>query len=338
MAEAAPVVYILHGEDDFAIAGFLTEMEKKMGDASTAEMNTTRLDGGSVSADQILTTASAMPFLAKRRLVLVTKPLARVSGQAGIKKFLEMLEKIPPTTALVLILEELPRSKDKKKPHWLEEWASSQPGRAYLKAFPLPKGHELVKRIQEMARKAGGQIDADAAETLGQLVGGEPRLAEQEINKLLAYVNYQRPIDEQDVQAITADVSQGDIFQLVDALGNRNGKQAMGMLHRLLEYQDYFEINGMVVRQFRLLLQAKEILERGGQAREIAGELRQHPFVAEKIAQQTRHFSRSDLDAIYHRLLDIDLAVKTSQMTGELAMEALIISLTSGPEGARSAR
>jgi len=43
----APVVYILHGDDEYAIAQFLASIEEKMGDPASAQMNITRIDGRS---------------------------------------------------------------------------------------------------------------------------------------------------------------------------------------------------------------------------------------------------------------------------------------------------
>jgi DNA polymerase-3 subunit delta len=102
----------------------------------------------------------------------------------------------------------------------------------------------------------------------------------------------------------------------------------MGMLHRLLEQQDALSIFGMVVRQFRLLLMARETLDHGGQKNEIMRNLKVPPFVADKLVGQARHFSLVDLEVVYHRLLEIDEAMKTSQMPGELALETLVADLS----------
>jgi DNA polymerase-3 subunit delta len=181
-----------------------------------------------------------------------------------------------------------------------------------------------------MAKKAGGQISPEAASLLSTLVDGDPRLAYQEIQKLLAYVNYSRTVEADDVQMLTADVGQGDIFVLVDALGNRDGRKALGMLHRLLEYQDYYSIFGMVVRQFRQLILAREILDEGGGKDELVRGLKlfSTPWLADRLIAQARRFMAHDLASIYRRLLEVDEAVKSSQMTGDLALETLVASLT----------
>ena len=43
---------------------------------------------------------------------------------------------------------------------------------------------------------------------------------------------------------------------------------------------------------------------------------------------QARNFSPGQLDAIYHHLLDTDLAIKTGEMEPRLALEMLVSTLT----------
>jgi len=99
-------------------------------------------------------------------------------------------------------------------------------------------------------------------------------------------------------------------------------------LHRLLENEDPFSLWGMVLRQFRLLIQAREILDGRGNKDDVARVLGLHPFVAEKTTQQATHFSIESLENIYRELLRIDEGVKTSKITLDLAMDTLVVELT----------
>ena len=90
---------------------------------------------------------------------------------------------------------------------------------------------------------------------------------------------------------------------------------------------DPFSLWGMVVRQFRLLIQAREILDGRGNQNDVARALGVHPFVAEKTTQQAAHFSIETLEQIYRRLLRVDEEVKTGQLTLELAMDTLVAEL-----------
>jgi len=110
-------------------------------------------------------------------------------------------------------------------------------------------------------------------------------------------------------------------------LSQGNGKSAQKLLHRLLENEDPFSLWGMVVRQFRLLIQAREILDGRGNKDDVARALGVHPFVAEKTTGQAARFTMESLESIYHRLLGIDERVKTSQITLDLALDTLVVEL-----------
>jgi DNA polymerase-3 subunit delta len=332
MTKQAPAVYLLHGEDEYASARFVANMEAKLGDPGLVAMNLSRFDGRTYNPDEFLSVVSAMPFLTKRRIVVLTHPLARLRSAEERKRFINMLEGIPDSTALVLIeyrilTKEWERKKGKI--HWLEKWAQKNSDRVNLYPRPLKKGFKLVDWIILEAKKAGGQFSRQAAELLASLVGEDPRRANQEIQKLLDYVDYQRPVEHKDVEKLTADTGQADIFVMVDALGNKNGRIAMKLLQRLFEERDPISIFGMVVRQFRLLILVREIMDNGGMMGEIAGGIKVPYFVAEKLVRQARGFDLPALEEVYHRLLDLDEAVKSGRYTHDLALDIFVSEFTS---------
>ncbi len=88
------------------------------------------------------------------------------------------------------------------------------------------------------------------------------------------------------------------------------------------------ELTGMIHRQFRLLIQAREILDEGGNLKSIEKELDTKTFIAKKLYNQAQRFSMKQLLAIYRRLLNIDQGIKTGGMPGQTAFELLIADLT----------
>jgi DNA polymerase-3 subunit delta len=217
-----------------------------------------------------------------------------------------------------------PRDAEK---HWLVKWAEKNEKLIQTKTYMLPRLKEMTGWIVNETKKQAGQIEPRAAEMLKDMVGVDTRQAGMEIAKLLAYVNWARPINSQDVEAVCIVTSQQSVFDFVDALSNGNGKSAQHLLHRLLESEDLFALWGMVVRQFRLLIQAREILDGRGNKDDVARALGVHPFVAEKTTQQAARFSIESLESIYRKLLRIDEGVKTSQITLDLALDTLVMEL-----------
>jgi DNA polymerase-3 subunit delta len=331
MSRSAPVVYLLQGEDELAMARFISDLQTRLGDPSLVSMNVTRLDATTFHLNELLSLAAAMPFLTRRRIVILEDVLPRLVSQADQVSFTTQLEKLPDTTAL-LIVEHHPLSdaKDKArgKLHWMERWVQEAGDLAITREFNAPKGDALVGWIQESAIKNGGKFTGGAARQLLELVGDEPRLMEQEINKLLMYVNNKRPVEAEDVKALTAEVVPGDIFELVDALAEKNGRTGSALMVKLLEKQEPLAIFAMIVRQFRLLLMACEALDRQGPGVDLAQALHVHPFVARKVGAQVRRFTMPALEAIYRRLLEVDEAIKTSQIDGDIALQTLVVSLT----------
>jgi DNA polymerase-3 subunit delta len=333
-----PSLVILHGEDEFAIAERVAELKAEMGDPATASLSITELDGRSVSLSDLRGVCDAMPFLSPQRLVIVRGLLARLTGKSqeddgapagSAQEFVDGLadyfEVLPDTTSLVLA-----ENKSINERSRALKAAGSVKGRE-IRKFELPKGSELTKWIQRRARAAGGEFTPAGAEALAAAAGDEPRLLANEVEKLLAYVDWQRPVDRPDVEQLTPAAGEAVIWDLVDALGTRNARLALDKFHTLLAMpsQDQFAIFGMIVRQFRMLLQAREIVDQGGGAGEVMKALElKSAFPAEKYVRQCRNFSMAQLEAIYHRLLDLDLTLKTGGSEDTTAIDAFIAALT----------
>lgn len=325
----SPVVYIFHGDDENAMHDAVAGLQSKLGDTTTAEMNTARFEGPSISFDALRNAAQAVPFLAARRLVTLKNASKIFSMEGNRGRFLEFLEQIPPSTALVMLEIQTPDDKKKWEKHWLPKWASKAGGRAFVREFNLPKGQQMTTWIREKTKDLGGELQPQAAAALAQLVGSEKEAATREIEKLLAYVAYKRPVEAVDVEIVSlTSGEQGDFFALIDSLTGGNSAKAMEMLEKLLLERDHIMLFFSLVAHFRLLLQARELVDTGRGDVDIAKELNIHPYRAEKLAAQARRFTMDTLEAIYLRLLDLDEQIKTGRIEPDLAMETLVANLS----------
>lgn len=331
MSETPPVIYLLDGEDEYAIAEIITQLSSKLGDPTTAEMNTTRLDGTSTSLDQFEAAARSMPFLAPRRLVILTRPTARLTTKPQRDRFLDLLTKLPSTAAVVLVEPgSLTRERDRKdgKTNWLVAWATQAGPRVFYRHCDLPTGEAMTRWIQGRARSEGGTITSQAAAALASLVGDDPRLANQEIVKLLTYVNYTRPVEADDVEALTPLSARVGDFALLNALRTHDQSQVQSLLQRMLAEEDAIPIFQSIVSQFRDLLLTREVLDDHGREEDVSRLVKMHPYRARLAVEQARRYTLPELEAIYRRLLDLDVAIKTGQMPGDLALETLVLELT----------
>ncbi|MGA9349781.1 MAG: DNA polymerase III subunit delta [Anaerolineae bacterium] len=326
--------YLFHGEDEFSRSETLAALKEKMGDPGLAELNTTVFDGSKVTLGELQHACGSVPFMADRRLVIVQGLLARLESKgeeralsAWQKEYLEgltqYLRRLPETTRLVFV-EDRPIS-EANPVHRL----ALADERGHVKEFEPPQGRALNRWIEERVRKKEGQIDPAAVETLAAFVGNDLRLLDQEIEKLIAYVDRARPISEDDVRLLVSYVREANIFEMVDALGQRDSQQAAKLLHQLLDEGEHpLALLGMIVRQFRTMIQVKELNAQGLSQQDIAAKLGLHRFVVKKAVRQAMNFSMEQLEAIYRKLLETDVAIKTGQMDEVLTLDMLVVELT----------
>lgn len=335
---ALPPLIILHGEDNFALAERLTELKGQMGDPSMASLNTTELEGKSLTFSELRGLCDSLPFLTEQRLVIVRGLLTRLTGKSDgeeaesgstadfVDGLLDYFGALPESTCLVLAETKSINEKSRLLK------AAGQVAGAQLVKIDVPKGADLTKWIMKRAKAGDGEFSPAAAEALAMAAGDEPRLLAGEIDKLLAYVNWERPVEPADVEKLTPAAGEAVIWDLVDALGARNAQLALNRFHTLLAMpsQDQFAIFNMIVRQFRFLLQTKEIVEKGGTVNAVMQTLEiKSSFPADKYMKQSRNFSLKQLEAIYHQLLDLDLALKSGAGEDTTAIDTFIAGLTS---------
>lgn len=199
-------------------------------------------------------------------------------------------------------------------------------GRIIQRAKPL-KGQDLVEWIVQRTRKKGARIASDAAQELAAFGSEDLRTMDNDLEKLAVYAGA-REITSEDVHALVTDAREANIFAFVDAVGEGNTRTALTVLHGLLfDGAPPAYLLTMIVRQFRLLLQVRELGGLATSPDEVASRLGVHRFVAQKLVQQARRFSLERLEGAYQSLVETDMAIKTGQMDVEAALDLLVVEL-----------
>jgi DNA polymerase-3 subunit delta len=239
------------------------------------------------------------------------------SGKDQIAALLDGLPHLPPTARLVFA------ERDTLTEQNAVLKLAKTDLNGYYKEFNPPR--DPGQWIRNRARQEYGvEIDHPAAYALGAVVGPDLRAADNELAKLAAYVGGERPITEVDVALLTSYVAEASVFEMVDALGRRDGTTATRLLHRLLRDDEPLQLFGMIVRQFRLLILARDI-ERAVQ-RAVP-----RPSVSSRgrEAGETSRFVRWKPGKIYHNLLDTDAGIKTGKVDPVLALDLFIAGISS---------
>ncbi len=323
-----PSIYVLHGDDRLAIERFEGELLRRMGDPAMAELNTSRLDGRHAGLEDVRAAAYALPFLAERRLVILVNPLGLAAQPNARDPFTKFLESVPESTALVLALaDEIERGKWAilGKQAWFKTWADGHKDRVFWQECKLPSQAAMPEWLRKQAKKMGGELSPEGAMALAEHIGNQTVLAGQELEKLLTYTNRERPVSAADVELLVSPGGQVGVFEVVELIAGGQPAPALRLLSTLLDSSSPNEVFAMTIRQYRILIQVREVLDEPGGAGRVYAELQGIPYL-EKYVRQAARFSLPALEASYHRLLEMDEAMKTSQLTAELALELLAVS------------
>ena len=323
-------ILILHGNDQEAIDETLRKLVNEQKASGMADLNLSVLDGKTISAEDFSNAVMAVPFISPQRFVILHNPLSMAGGREKNAQFTKMLTGIPETTVLYLVIPDSIERKDWAvlgKDSFLRKWAQKPENSAQILTKQLPSPSAMREWVIKKGVEMGGKFEPSAASALAAAVGNDTSLAASEIEKLLLYVDYARPVETSDVEELVSGVVSVSVFDMVDSLVSGNAKEALRTLHHLMSDQEIPQLFAMIVRQFRLLVQVREILDEGGNSALVQRDLNQVAFVADKLCRQASAFTSASLRRIYRKLLDLDYAFKTSQTEPEAALDLFILDI-----------
>ena len=108
------------------------------------------------------------------------------------------------------------------------------------------------------------------------------------------------------------------LFVFLDNLRPNNSKSLIKLFHELRGTQEAELIFFMLVRQFRLFLQAE-----GNYFDQIDEVKRMAPWQLSKLSTQTKYFSKNQLIKLYNKLFEIEINQKTGRI-GPMALDTSI--------------
>ncbi|MFL5626065.1 MAG: DNA polymerase III subunit delta [Ktedonobacteraceae bacterium] len=245
-------------------------------------------------------------------------------SRAGFEKGLaEYVAQLPDSSVLVVLVDE---ELDAKNPLLK---AAEQSGTVIHSVLPS-KGAATRNWIIQRTKNIGVTITPEAATLLADFIGNQLRLLANEIDKLATYVGTGATITAEDVRLLSAQVQEARIFELTDAMAQRNRKQALDILHDLLaDGEPPLKLISTITTQLRSLLLVKELSQQGMRGAQIASTIGIAPFVADKALRQVGKFTPAQLESAYRQLLATDAALKRSRMTPEMALDLLVVNFGS---------
>jgi len=257
-----------------------------------------------------LSAAEQLPMMSARRVIRITDVKVSASGvrdtitedhEPILSSYLSNPSK---HSVVIFVADEL--NGVRKMGKFLREKTTA------VEFKPLDDG-ELSKMAHEKIKDAGAEIDSANLRHLIALVGQNARRLTNEVDKLTTAVLPGKTISSELIESLVPNTREQSNFELTDHLVAGRKAQAITILKKILDDGgEPLMLLGLISYNYRRLLMAKDMMERGVDRREIANVMKlryndQEPFLA-----AARRASVKSLTRAVQRLAKTDLAIKTS--------------------------
>jgi DNA polymerase-3 subunit delta len=179
------------------------------------------------------------------------------------------------------------------------------------------------------AKREGYDLDARAGKALVELIGENYQQLEAELEKQFLWELESRKITLDSVLRITRQARQYDVFALIGAIAGGSADRALRVLDRLTDSgMTAPQIISMLYWNFRRVLVAREMLERGQPFRSVLTKLKIWSYKDRE--REIRKYSSEILTDILIRLRETDRLCKTTSTDPKIHLERVIIDTCGG--------
>ncbi len=311
-------VYLFYGPGDFRIERTLGLIRETFIPEAARDFNLQIFYGDKNTKPADITDAArSIPFMASNRLIIVRRT-ENISASA-LEGFIPYIDKPAESTCLIFV-----SSKTDFKKKFYKRIRSTGGAVSFKQLYD----RQVLPWIKRMAKDLGLTITEEACVYLQGIVGNRLRDLSSELEKL--YLRHgKNTVGVEEIKGLAIYSRIYTIFELMDQISLRRRAESMSILSRYIEEEGRdaaFSIIGMLNRQIRLIIQAKSITEQGGRAPDVTKRLRVPPFLANKILQQSKHWSIKNLENALYLLYQADGHLKSGSQA-QLILENLVLSL-----------
>ncbi len=310
-------LYGLFSEEDFLLSAGLAAFGASPAFSDNPSLNIERFLAAEAGPSKVLDSARTLPFLGSRRLIIVSEVHLYKAEQAA--EFLTYFADPTPSTTLVLAGAKLDaRTKFAK--------ALNRSGKVHV--FQKMYARQLVPWLQGRARLRGKGLEPKAAAYLAELAGLGLGALDSEVEKLSLYVGKAKNIDLATVERLLGGSRLYSIFDFTDAVAAGSLARALSAYNQLDSLgEPAVRVLAMLTRLFKQILQARAVLDQGGNQGMVQKTLRTPPQATETLVRRARQESAASLAKTLKRVLAADVALKSSPGQDRVIMERLVLDL-----------
>lgn len=304
--------YLLYGTESYLKKLYRDKLKEGVL-AGGDEMNFSSFEGKGIDETEVVHIGQTLPFFADRRLILIENSgwFKNANGLA------DALKELPDTTVIVFVEEEVDKRSRLYK-------AVKDAG--YICEFKTMEERDLKLWTAGLLKADGKKITDGTMTYFLEKVGTDMENIRTETEKLVGYTYGREVIEASDIDAVCTEQITGRIFQMMDQIAMQNPKNALALYHDLLVLREKpMSILFLMLRQFNILMQVKQMNKEGMSNADIAKKAGIPPFAVGKYLSQAKAFSAQVLKEAVRFGVETEAQVKGGQLNEQIAVELMLI-------------
>jgi len=268
-------------------------------------------------AAAILAAARTVPMLGRSRLVQVRD--AHQLSAEELNRLLPYVEDPAPFSCVVLLAD---------KADLRLKFFARLKKLGVVKRFDPLKERQVPAWLSAEARRQKLKLKPGAAERIADAIGTDMGQLASALERLALYAGPGNPVTPEAVDDLLAQTRQHSIFELTNAVGRGERREALLILHKMLQDREPgVRIVIMLARHLRQLWSARELSARGANQQAIASQIGIHPFFVKDMVSQANRFTDEKLSRTHRALFEADRKLKSSRLSDAAVLEQLVLGL-----------
>lgn len=307
-------VYLLYGEERYLRRQYRDKLRGALCEEGDT-MNVHFFEGRGIDTAAVIDLAETMPFFARRRVIFLSDSGLFKSGGEKLAEYLAN----PSETAFFVFTE----SEVDKRSRLYKAVQS----RGYAAEFAVQDENTLKRWVAGILNREGKLVTEKTVLHFLSKTGTDMENIQMELEKLVCYCLDRETVTMEDVEAVCTTRVASHIFDMVNAVALGQPGQALDLYYDLLALKEPpMRILFLIARQCNILLQVKELKNKGFDSRSIASKVGVPPFAAGKYLTQASRFKSSVLRRAVEKCVEAEEAVKTGRLNEKMSVEILILS------------
>jgi DNA polymerase-3 subunit delta len=320
-------VYLCYGPEKYGMNEFIAQLTERLIEPEHRDFAVSKYDLNETPVEAVIEDAETLPFMVPRKIVIARNATFFTGGKDSAKaehnleRLTAYLKSPAEYSVLVFTVDADKLDERKKIVKAFKDLDAAVP-------FLSLSGDELTQWVKGRAEKAQFGFAEGAAEQLILYTGGNLQSLSAEIEKISLYVGQGGTATAELIDELVVRSAEQNVFLLIEEIVQLRLDRAFSILDELLKQKEEpIKIVSLIARQFRIILQVKELGKQGYSQQQIASQIGLHPYAVKLAEGQARKYDLPKLSAILSRLADLDFQMKSGQIDKVLGLEMFLLGL-----------